>query len=244
MAQKKNFTYAQAKGAPAGFVLPLLVIAQSVARMVYSVTTGTAVNHYLNSATGLVRIKAVTNGVFVAFSANANKAPAKATGTLTSDATNVADGATVTVGTRVYTFVTALTESTPETEPVADEVLIGADAAASLDNLKSAINGSAGEGTTYSTGTVAHADVIATTNTDTTQVVEAKLSGTAGNSIATTETSTHLSWGAATLASGADGNFDEYVPAGGTIDVALDEDVDMLSFIGDAGTASVSVVEY
>jgi len=124
------------------------------------------------------------------------------------------------------------------------DVQIGASAAVSLDNLKAAINASGTPGTEYFAGTEAHPDVIATTNTDTTQVVEAKLPGTAGNSIATTETSTHLSWGAGTLASGADGNFDEYVPAGGTIDVALDEDVDILSFIGDAGTASVSVVEY
>jgi len=244
MAQKKNFIYAQAKGAPAGFVLPLLVIARSIARMVYSVTTGAAVNHYLNSSTGLVRIKAATNGVFVAFSLDANKAPAKAVQTLTSDATNVANGATATVGSRVYTFVTALTESTPETAPVVDEVLIGVSAAVTLDNFKAAVNGSAGEGTIYSTGTTAHADVIATTNTDTTQVVEAKLPGTDGNAIATTETSTHLSWGAATLAGGADGNFDEYVPAGGAIDIALDDAVTELSFIGDAGTASVSVVEY
>jgi len=236
MAQKKSFTYAQAKGAPAGFILPLLVIAQSIARMVYSVTTGTAVNHYLNSATGLVRIKAVTNGIFVAFSAGANKAPAKATGTLTSDATNVADGATVTVGTQVYRY--------KDTMAQAYDVQIGASAAISLDNLKAAVNASGTPGTEYFAGTEAHPDVIATTNTDTTQVVEAKLPGTAGNAIASTETSTHLAWGAATLASGADGNFDEYVPAGGTIDIALDEDVSVLSFIGDAGTASVSVVEY
>lgn len=85
--------------------------------------------------------------------------------------------------------------------PVENEVLIGASAAAALDNLKSAINGTAGAGTTYSTGTDAHTEVTATTNTDTTQVVQA-ISYDSGESIATTEAGTHTSWGAATLASG------------------------------------------
>lgn len=119
----------------------------------------------------------------------------RATGTLTSDATAPSDGDTVTIGSTVYTFKTTLT-------PTAFEVLIGASAAAALDNLKSAINLTAGGGTTYAAATTIHPTVRATTNTDTTQVVEAKLAGTAGNSIATTEAGTHTSWGAATLAGG------------------------------------------
>lgn len=119
----------------------------------------------------------------------------KAVGTLTSDGTAPADNDTVTIDGHVYTFKTALT-------PAANEVLIGADAAAALDNLKAAINAGAGSGTLYGAGTVAHATVTATTNTDTTQVVEAKTAGSAGNSLATTESSSHLSWGAATLAGG------------------------------------------
>jgi hypothetical protein len=89
-------------------------------------------------------------------------------------------------------------------DPVADEVLINSTAAAALDNLKLAINGSSGAGTSYSTGTVAHTTVSATTNTDTTQVVAALIAGVSGNSIATTETSSHLSFGAAHLTSGAE----------------------------------------
>jgi len=243
MAQKKHIEYAQAKFAPAGFVLPGLIVAvESIARMVYTVANSAATTHYLNSLTGLVRVKVTGNGVYVALSESANKAPAKATGTLTSDATNVADGETVVVGSKTYTFVDELSEDTGDA--VAYEVLVGASAAASLDNLKAAINGSAGEGTTYSTGTEAHPDVVATTNTDTTQVVEAKLPGTAGNAIASTETSAHLSWGAATLASGADGNFEDYIPAGGSLDIAIDESTEVISFIADGGNASVNVVEY
>ena len=86
-------------------------------------------------------------------------------------------------------------------DPVENEVLIGAAAADTLDNLKSAINGTSGAGTTYSTGTDAHTEVTATTNTDTTQVVQS-ISYNSGETIATTESATHLSWGAAALASG------------------------------------------
>jgi predicted RecA/RadA family phage recombinase len=123
-------------------------------------------------------------------------AETKATGTLTSTGTAPSDGDTVTIGSTVYTFKTALT-----TDPAAVpyEVLIGVSAAVALDNLKSAINKTAGEGTTYGTGTTAHPSVEATTNTNTTQVVQALTAGAAGNDIASTETSSQLAWGAATL---------------------------------------------
>src|SRR3970040_22179 len=49
-------------------------------------------------------------------------------------------------------------------------------------------------GTTYWTGTVAHADVIAGAKTATPLAVVARVAGTGGNSIATTEASTALSW--------------------------------------------------
>lgn len=165
----------------------------------------------LDAAASTDSIPVATKGVFnlpaTAFDGSVNSAiavgdklymadaDAKASGTLTSDATAPADGATVTIGSRVYTFKTTLTGA-------ANEVLIGASAAAALDNLKSAINGTAGAGSTYGTGTVAHADVDATTNTDTTQLVVAKVNGGSGNGIATTETSSHLSWGATTLLGG------------------------------------------
>lgn len=117
---------------------------------------------------------------------------------LTSTGTAPADGDTVTIGSRVYTYKTAL--STGPT--VAYEVLIGASAAAALDNLKSAINATAGEGTTYSTGTVAHPSVVATDNTDTTQKVISTTIGTGDNSLATTESSAQLSWADTTLGGG------------------------------------------
>lgn len=124
---------------------------------------------------------------------------AAATGTLTSDATAPADGDTVTIGTQVYTFKTALTAAT-----TAFEVLIGASAAAALTNLKAAINLAAGGGTTYGSLTPANTKVVAGTLTATTLLLTALISGTVGNATATTETSAHLSFGAATLTGGVD----------------------------------------
>lgn len=117
-----------------------------------------------------------------------------ATATLTSDATNVSDNDTVTIDTTVYRF--------KNTMAAAYDVKIGADAATTLDNLKAAINASGTAGVEYYTGTAVHATFIATTNTDTTQVIRARTIGTAANSLATTEDSTHLSWGGATASGG------------------------------------------
>lgn len=120
-----------------------------------------------------------------------------AIGTLTSDATNVAAAETVTIDGVVYTFRAAPTT-------VAGEVKVGADAATSLANLKAAINlDPAGSGTLYGSLTVVHPTVGAGALTATTLQVYAKTGGTAGNSLATTETSAHLAWGGSTLASGA-----------------------------------------
>ena len=119
----------------------------------------------------------------------------KATGLITSDATAPDDGDTVTIEGKTYTFKTTL--SSPAQ---ANEVLIGASAAAALDNLKIAINDTGGtEGTEYSVGTTAHSLVTATTNTNTTQLVEARQFGTAANEYSLGETSAHLAWGSAKM---------------------------------------------
>jgi len=119
------------------------------------------------------------------------------TGTITSDATDPSDGDSVTIGSKIYTFKTTLT-------PTDGEVLIGISAATALDNLRAAINHTGTPGTDYSCAE-AHPTVIATTNTDTTQIVAAITKGVSGNSIVTTELSSHLAWGHATLTGGADG---------------------------------------
>ena len=108
---------------------------------------------------------------------------------------NPANLDTVTIGSVTYRFVTALAQ--------ANDVLIGGSASASFDNLKAAINGATGAGTTYHAGTVAHPTAIAGAKTATTLAVVARSAGTDGNAIASTDGSTVLSWGAGTLVGGA-----------------------------------------
>lgn len=122
-------------------------------------------------------------------------AGALATGVLTSDNTNVATTETVTIGTHVYTFKTALT-------PAANEVLIGVDADTSLTNLRSAINGTGTAGTDYAANTPVNTDVTCGAVTAHAVTVTAISYSITNADIATTETSAHLSWGATTLTGG------------------------------------------
>jgi hypothetical protein len=150
-----------------------------------------------------------------------------ATQTLTSNATAPSNGTQVAVGDRTYTFRTALTSPA-----VPNEVLIGANAAAALDNLKLAINGgstafptaadASGAGSTWSTGTVRHATVRATTNSDTTQVVEFNYPGTDGNKVTVGGgLDATLSWGGTNLTGGVNPVADELKIAGSAA-VSLD----------------------
>lgn len=118
----------------------------------------------------------------------------KATQTLTLSG-QPTDTQTVTIGGKAYTFQTVLTN-------VNGNVLIGADASASLDNLIAAINLAAGAGSTYAAAMTQHPTVTAAAGAGDTMIVTAVNAGTDGNSIATTETLTNGAWGAATLAGG------------------------------------------
>lgn len=103
---------------------------------------------------------------------------------------------TVVIGAVTYTWRASVGAT-------ANEVLIGADAATSLANLKAAINLEAGSGTLYGSSTVVHPTVQAF-NIDATHLyLRAKTGGTAGNSLASTETMTNGSFGGATFSGGS-----------------------------------------
>ena len=106
---------------------------------------------------------------------------------------------TVTIGTKVYTFLTTLTQ-------LDGSVLRGATASASIDNLIAAINQTGGAGVLYGAPTVPHPSVIALVAAGDTMTALAKEIGTDGNSIATTETLSNGSWGDTTLDGGSFGN--------------------------------------
>jgi len=118
----------------------------------------------------------------------------KAKGTLTLSA-NVSADDTVTIGTTVYTY-----KASPA---AAYEVDVGTDAAISATNLIAAINDSGGSG--YHASTVAHVNVTAAEVAGSDSVLAtAKVAGSQGNAIATTEAGTNTAWGAVTLESDLD----------------------------------------
>lgn len=127
-------------------------------------------------------------------------------GTGASDAGVTTGAATVTIGSITYTVVDELSEAYGA-DAIAYQVKKGANEASMLDNLKLAINGGSGEGTLYSTGTVAHPYVIATTNSNTVQKIIARSVGNAAatavvNALATTETMANTAWADTTFGGG------------------------------------------
>lgn len=169
---------------------------------------------YEGAAGGAITLAAVADGTWVPnvgiLTAAANPTNAQATGVLTAagNATRAnavgtltlagqpLDTETVTLDAKVYTFQTVLTD-------VDGNVLIGATASDSLDNLIAAVTLGAGAGTTYATATTLHSTVTAAAGAGDTATITAKASGVGGNSIATTETLTNGSFGAVTLENGA-----------------------------------------
>jgi len=123
-----------------------------------------------------------------------------ATGTLTLTS-NAGDTETVTLGSTTYTFQTVLVDS-------ANNVLIGADANETLENLAAAINEGSGKGTVYGDGTVQNTAAGAEAIGGNQLRATAAAQGTAGNSVASTETLAAGAWGDTTLDGGAD------IPAG------------------------------
>lgn len=109
---------------------------------------------------------------------------------------------TVTVGTSdgstaaVYKFVSSLS--------AAFDVLIGSTIAETAENLVAAINKGDGEGTVFGTGTTANVDVSAEQLPSNQVKVGALIAGSAGNSIASTETCANASWTGTTLSGGLD----------------------------------------
>lgn len=154
-------------------------------------TTGLIVRAGREFASGIASIDA--SGALPKLTVTGN---VQASGTLTFTG-QPANGETVTIGTKVYTFQTVLTN-------VDGNVLIGGTTAASITNLKNAINvnGLGTPGTDFALATVANTQVTATA-TATTLVATAIVAGVNGNSIATTKVLVNATWGGATLAGGA-----------------------------------------
>ena len=160
-----------------------------------------------------------------------------ATGVLTA-ADNPADGDTVTIISKIYTFKTALTSA-----DAPYEVLIGAAATDSLDNLIAAVNSGAGAGTTYGYNTPPNADVSAAAGAGDTIDFSSRYSGVDANNITTVADGADLSWGAATLtgATGAGVTYSESVEAHPLVDAAALSTNGITATALTAGTAGNSI---
>ena len=150
-------------------------------------------NVYLSDSTsGGASTISVTTGVLSSLGIGLG---ANASNTLSAIANATATKA-VTIGTQTYTFVAALTGA-------ANEVLIGGSTSATLSNLAAAVNGSAGAGVAYGVGTTANTSAMAVA-TASTVTFTAKVSGTGGNTIATTTTDANMGFsGGATMTGGS-----------------------------------------
>ena len=177
-----------------------------------------------------IKVKDVVGGDPVA--GNSFGASAVAALTLTA---NPADGETVSIDANTYTFQTTLTN-------VANNVLIGGSAAASLQNLIDAINLTGTPGTQYAEATAQHPTVKARNSFTAGDIMDAiaRAPGTAANAIVLAETLANGSWSAGTLLGGRDGDYIQYVSAPG-LDVALFYDgSNRLEFIGKADPGSAT----
>lgn len=104
-------------------------------------------------------------------------------GTLTLDVNPVdLDGDTMTIGSVTYTF--------KDTVASANDIKIGATVAATQANAVAAINGTGTPGTEYGTGTVYNPDAKMDPFATDVAILTARVAGSVGNAIATTETFT------------------------------------------------------
>lgn len=120
----------------------------------------------------------------------------RATATITAG--TIANAETITVGGKVYTFQTTLTD-------VDGNVKIGADDDEDMDNLVAAINLGAGAGTAYAAAMTANPHVTAVADGASPNVVtvRAKVPGRIGNLIGLAEATTGAVVSGAVLASGS-----------------------------------------
>lgn len=156
-------------------------------------TTSAHAQKFLADSDALNELKALT----YASARTAAGAIASSSTVLTSNNTNVSNNDTVTLGAKTYTFKTALT-------PTEGEVLIGGNADASLLNLIRAVNRTGTPDTDYKCAAV-HPTVSASASvTNHTVTFTAKTAGLTGDTLASTEAATTLSFPYTTLTGGGE----------------------------------------
>ncbi len=129
-----------------------------------------------------------------------------ARGTLTITGA-IAAAETVVIGTKHYKFSGDVSPYADGTASTPWLVLVGGSAADSLQNLFDAIGDTGSAGISYSLALIPNPDVQPSSVTATVLKIRALTPGTAGNSLATTETLANGAWGASTLTGGGGTSF-------------------------------------
>jgi flagellin len=157
-----------------------------------AVFTASATNVYLSDSTsGGASTISVTTGALTSLGIGLG---ANASNTLSAIGNAIADE-TVVIGATTYTFKASAA--------AANEVTIGASATETLANLAAAVNAGAGAGVAYGSGTTANLSATAVAS-GSTVAFTAKVAGTGGNAIVSTETATLMGFSnAGTFAGGA-----------------------------------------
>jgi flagellin len=157
-----------------------------------AVFTASATNVYLSDSTsGGASTISVTTGALTSLGIGLG---ANASNTLSAIGNAIADE-TVVIGATTYTFKASAA--------AANEVTIGASATETLANLAAAVNAGAGAGVAYGSGTTANLSATAVAS-GSMVAFTAKVAGTGGNAIVSTETATLMGFSnAGTFAGGA-----------------------------------------
>jgi len=209
--------------------------------------TGTTTAERIDPEILVIKEKTPVNAIAAAgkLTSSGTLVPAThATSVLLSGGSNVTEGKILTIGTTVYRF--------KGTTLAAYDINIGSNAAETLDFLKLAIMAATpGDGSVYHLGTEPHPDVVATTNTDTEQTIQAKVPGVTANAIVTTDNDDDLSWGDVTLGGGSGDSTAGITDAAATFQIngreymfvnelsgdEADDIVDQILYGGDEATA-------
>lgn len=145
------------------------------------------------------------------------------------------NGQQFTIGSKTYTMQTVLTN-------VNGNILIGIDAAATQANVLAALQLGSGAGTVYAASTTAHPQIDAYQVTAATSIrIDAKVGGTPGNLIATTENLANAAFTGTLLAGGTDDRFTLYIDVE---DARADDDwFDGGAFIFESGANAGRLIE-
>ena len=131
------------------------------------------------------------SGTNVAIDVSSYTVKAKGTLTVTGASPQIADGFTITLGTKTYTFKNTLTATE-------GQIKIGASDTATLVNAVSALNHTGTPGTDYYCA-AAHPTVFGFSSDATHLIVQARNPGVAGNSIVSTKSGSPIAWDNTTL---------------------------------------------